>query len=163
MARRGKKIDHVHWTAFSNGASSLSAGSSAVQLIAAQHLPETLLRTRGWLLCYPTATQPPGGQCLITIGFIVVPEGTGTTVLSRPFTESDADWFYHTSFPIGYQEMVTDVIDVPVASGHREVIDSKAMRKVHGASEIQMVMENTTTETAINVKVRVGGRFLTGS
>ncbi len=63
---------------------------------------------------------------------------------------------------IGYEEMVTDVVDVLGLTSQRLVIDSKAMRIVRN-SEIQMVVENTTIGSALAVNLNVQGRFLSGT
>ena len=71
-------------------------------------------------------------------------------------------WFWYDTMHIGYEEMVTDVIDVPVITGGRRIIDSKAMRKVRNR-EVQIVVENTTIGAAAAVNVALTGRYLTGS
>ncbi len=164
MARRrsGKKIDFVHWTGFQDSFNGQAAGSIAKTLFAAQHDPETLMRTRGSLLTYLDTTQAPGGQILVGAGMILVPEGTSTTVLWSPLTDPDAPWIWYSAFGLGYEEYVTDVIDCPQATSHREVIDSKAMRIVRN-QEIQMVVENVTTGSAAAFNMVIGGRSLFGT
>ncbi len=54
---------------------------------------------------------------------------------------------------------MTDVIDAPGVSSFRQVIDSKAMRRVRN-QEVQMVVENATALAAGTVNVGVNGRFL---
>ncbi len=162
MARHTKKIAYTHWTGFTGTALALAAGSVAATLGVAIHEPETLLRTRGNLLCWKDATSTPGQSAIITVGFVLVPEGTGTTVLWSPLTDADAPWFFYEQFMIGYEEMVTDVVDVPGLTSQRLVIDSKAMRIVRN-SEIQMVVENTTIGSALAVNLNVQGRFLSGT
>ncbi len=164
MARRrsGKKIDFTHWQVGVGSFQAQAAGTSAVLLINAQHLPETLLRTRGALLSYADTTQTPGGSVRMTFGLILVPEGTGTTVLWSPETDSDAPWFYWSTWQIAYEEMVTDVIDVLGASSYREIVDSKAMRIVKNM-EVQAVIENVTVGTAMGVNTQFSARFLVGT
>jgi len=165
MADRGrheKKIDTVHWTGFQATSLVQSAGAVGAIVLAAQHLPETLMRTRGELMVYKDSTAAPGELALISVGMILVPEGTGSTVLWSPFTDADAPWFWYESVHIGEEEMVTDVIDVPSLTGSRRVIDSKAMRKVRNR-EVQLVVENTTLASAMAVNTAVAGRFLSGS
>ncbi len=157
--RQRREPVNRHWTGFSGNALGLSAGSTAATLLAAQHDRETLLRTRGNLIGYLDGNATPAILVQVAVGLVLVPEGTGTTVLWSPFTDSDAPWFYYTSFMLGYEEMVTDVVDVPVISGYREVIDSKAMRRVRN-QEVQMVIENTTIAMADGVNVAISGRFL---
>ncbi len=128
MARRrsGKKIDFTHWSGFASNFLAQAAGTIAATAAAAQHLPETLLRTRGGLTAFLDGTQGPTGLTQVALGMILVPEGTGSTVLWSPFTDSDAPWFYWTCFHLGYEEAVTDVVDMPGMTSYREVIDSKA-------------------------------------
>ena len=113
-------------------------------------------------MAWKDAVSAPGVAAIISVGMIVVPEGTGTTVLQSPFTDGNADWFWFTQFMIGYEEMVTDVVDVPALSGYREVIDSKAMRIGNPDTEIQCVFENTTISGAASVNCHLAGRFLLG-
>jgi len=165
MARRRgqfqKKIDFTHWTGGFSSANAQGAGTLGAVMVAAQHDPETLLRTRGNLLGYVDGAQAPGGLVRITVGLIIVPEGTGTTVLWAPLTDADAPWLYWTSFRLGYEEGVTDVVDFPGITSYREVVDSKAMRIVRN-SEVQFVVENTTVLGALSVNVGMDLRFLTG-
>ena len=164
MARRGsaRKIDSVHWTGFNSGFLALAAGSIGINVAPAQHEPETLLRTRGTLLAYVDGAQAPGGLVTVSMGLHVVPEGTGATVSVSPFTDADADWFWYATFFLATEELVTDVLQASGVSGYREVIDDKAMRRVHGASEVQLVAENTSIGAALPVNIRIAGRFLTG-
>ncbi len=148
-----------HWSGFNNTAAALAAGSVGFTLAAAQHDRETIMRTRGSLLGYLDGTQSPGTLLVVAVGFALVPEGTSTTVLWSPFTDPDAPWFYYESFFLGYEEYVTDVIDAPGVSSFRQVIDSKAMRRVRN-QEVQMVVENATVLAAGTVNVGVNGRFL---
>ncbi len=160
--RSGKKIDFVHWTGFNDTFNALAAGSVAKTLGLAAHEPETLLRIRGSLLAYVDGTQAPGGQVKVGVGIILVPEGTATTVLWSPITDSDAPWIWYDSFHLGYEEYVTDVIDAPGAAGYRSVIDNKAMRITRN-QEIQLVVEQATTATAMAINGGVMGRFLSGT
>jgi len=167
MARRsgfGKKIDTVHWTGAAGQFVAQAAGTAAGLLFAAQHLPETLLRIRGeWYTCLSGVSTPTSGA-QISMGIIQVPEGTGTTVLWSPFTDSDAPWIWWDSVSMIYEEMVTDAIQTSAGSGGRRVIDSKAMRKLRN-TELQLVIENTTIPaiTAKSVHANVNVRVLTGS
>ncbi len=143
--RRGhqKKIDTVHWTYGSFVFAGQAAGTAAVNVLAAQHLPETLLRIRGeWIACIDQATAPSVGTS-VTIGLILVPEGTGTTVLWSPITDGDAPWIWWDAMHIVYEEMVNDVVAAQAALSGRRVIDSKAMRKVRN-TELQCVVESAT-------------------
>ncbi len=163
--RRGgfqKKIDTLHWTYGSFGPVARSAGTTGETVYPAQHLPETIMRIRGEYVAYADATQAPGGQIALGLGLILVPEGTGTTVLWSPITDGDAPWIWVDYAIIGYEEMVADVIDVPGITSVRRVIDSKAMRKVRNR-EVQFVVENATTLTAMTANISGNVRLLAGS
>ncbi len=160
--RSGRKIDFTHWQGFLEEALALGAGTVASLAASAQHLPETLLRTRGNLLGYVDAVQTPGALASVAVGMILVPEGTGATVLWSPATDTDAPWFWYEAFHVGYEEGVTDVVEIGGVSSFRAVIDSKAMRIIKN-HEIQIVYENTTIGNAVSVNVAVAGRFLAGT
>ncbi len=164
MARRrsGKKIDFTHWTGFQFNVLALGTGTSAGTLASAAHEPDTLMRTRGeWFVSTDGVLTPPLGA-IITIGFILVPEGTGTTVLWSPFNDADAPWLYWDTMFLGYEETVIDNIDVPGLTSGRRVIDSRAMR-IRRNQEVQAVIENTVAPTALAINANVNGRFLSGS
>jgi len=164
MARRrsGKKIDFVHWTGISPGASSLSAGTAAQTALPATHEPETLLRIRGNYATWLDLAQNPGTIVEVSAGLIPVPEGTGTTVLWSPFSDADAPWVWYDTVVLGYEEMVLDVIDSPQMTSFRSVIDNKAMRILRN-QELQFVVENTTIGTASAINATLGARVLSGT
>ncbi len=161
--RGGKTIDTVHWTGFSQTSLAAGAGSVAATLAAAQHLPETLLRIRGeWSAWNDGTGTVPGDAVIFACGIIQVPEGTSTTVLWSPLTDQDAPWIWWDGFTLAYEESVTDVIaDQQMMSGRR-VIDSKAMRKIRN-TELQVVWENITIGTGMDVNSSLLGRILSGS
>ena len=159
MARQRSNPVNRHWSGFSVNALALSAGAVGSTAAAAQHDRETILRTRGSLLSWFDATPDSGDIVQVSAGLILVPEGTGTTVLWSPFTDADAPWFYYTTFFLGYDEPVVDVIDIPGASSYRETVDSKGMRRVRN-QEMQFVVENTTIGSAEAINVVMGGRIL---
>ncbi len=161
--RSGKKIDFVHWTGFAALFGGQAAGTIGVSIFAALHEPETLLRLRGNMIAWVDGSLAPGVNAHIGVGFILVPEGTGSTVLWSPISDSNAPWFWYTKFFVGYEEMVTDVIDVPLLTAYRETIDSKAMRRARADVEVQLVLENVTVNGALSVNASVVGRVLLGS
>ncbi len=79
-----------------------------------------------------------------------------------PITDGDAPWIWVSYFELAYEEMVTDVIDVPGMSSYRELIDNKAMRIVRN-QELQMVAENATIGGASSINLSVSGRTLSGT
>jgi len=161
----GRKTDY-NWRNFASTNTLLAFGAGTVAFTAFNaevgQLSRTLMRTRGEWVCYPDAAQSPASLIMLTIGLIVVPAGSGTTVTVKPFTDSQASWFWWDMAWIGYEEPVTDVIQIPMLAGVRRVIDSKAMRKLPPETEIQCVLENTTIGSAQTVNVGVAGRCLFG-
>ncbi len=160
--RSGKKIDFLHWAYNDVTFAAQSAGTSAQTLFAAQHLPETIMRMRGEALIYGDGNLVPPKDIIVGLGIILVPEGTGTTVLWSPLTDGDAPWIWHNAAGIAYEEYVADVIADQVAIGYRSTIDSKAMRIVKNM-EIQCVMENQTGGAAMNANAVVTTRVLAGT
>jgi len=161
MARHAKKIDYTHWTGGFGGAATFGAGTVGQNILAAQHQPETLLRMRGYYSAFLDGVQAPGVQVRITAGLILVPEGTGTTVLWSPETDADAPWIWWTGFDLAYEEGVIDVVDMPQMTAFREVIDNKAMRIIRN-QELQLVQENVTVTSASNINSGLQIRILSG-
>ncbi len=162
---RGRRSEPVnrHWTGFSFGSAftAVAAASSvAATLSAAQHDRETLMRTRGTLLTFLDAVNAPGALMQVAVGFALVPEGTGTTVLWSPLTDTDAPWFYYDCFHVGLEEGVTDIYEYAGVSVYRAPIESKAMRRIRN-QEVQAVVETLTIGTAAAVNIAGCGRFLT--
>ncbi len=156
--RHGKKIDNVHWTLGGFTFVSQAAGVAAQTVFAAQHLPETLLRTRGeWSACLNSG-QAAGVGVTVFVGMIQVPEGTGTTVLWSPFTDGDAPWVWWDVLSLMYNEMVVDVIATQNTLSGRRIIDSKAMRKLRN-TELQVVVENVTLSGLSTGSVQAVGDF----
>jgi len=159
--RGGKKIDFTHWTGVQEQFLAQGAGTAGLNVSPAAHESETLLRFRGHLAVFVDGQQAPSNLATIGVGMLVVPEGTGTTVLSSPVTNPDTSWFWYEQFVLAYEEYVTDVIDCPGMTSMRVIIDSKAMRVIRN-SEIQLVIENVTLNGALSVNAVVTGRFLSG-
>ncbi len=126
----------TRWTLAANAFSAQGAGTAAVNVLTAINLEETIIRMWGNLLASIDGASAPGKLVRIGVGMIVMPEGTGTTVTSSPISDAQAPWFYYSAFDLGYEEMVTDVIDVPVISAFRETIDVKAMRIIRPDREL---------------------------
>ena len=164
MARRrsGKKIDFVHWAGLQFNFSALAAGVGGGTLSPAQHDPETLLRIRGNWYAYADGAGAPSRLALLTMGIIIVPEGTGTTVLWSPFTDPDAPWIWTDCLAIGQEEQVVDALSVQAIAGVQRTVDNKAMRIVRN-QELQIVVENTTLAGAISINTGFAGRVLSGT
>ncbi len=156
-----KKLDSVHWTNGGVFVSALSSGTIGATFLNAQHLPETLLRIRGEFTAWPSAAGAPGRAIFVTVGLILVPEGTGTTVTWSPFSDADAPWIWWDTAMIAHEEMVVDVIACQNVLSVRKVIDNKAMRRIRN-QELQLVVENTTAASAMAVDVNVDARVLSG-
>ncbi len=161
---RGKTIDTVHWTGwFQKSTLALAAGGQvAVTVTTAQHLPETLLRLRGSLMAWIDGAPTDGDLAEVGVGLIMVAEGTGTSVVWSTLLDTDAPWIWYSSFFLGYNEFVTDVISAQCLACYREVIDSKSMRKFRN-HELQFVTENITVGGATPINVIANGRGLWGS
>ena len=159
FARRVRSVNK-HWTQFSTSSAPVAAGTLGILVSAAQHDRETLIRTRGNLIAFIDGVSDPGDFALISVGMIMVPEGTGTTVLWSPTEDGDAPWFWYEAFHLGYEEAVTNVVSYPGIGVFRQAIDSKAMRKSVN-TEIQIVIENTSIGTALSVNLATAGRFFT--
>ncbi len=162
-SRGGKVIDNVHWLPFIGVSLAQAAGSAAISLVSTALTPFTIMRTRGTLVASIDGAGAPGGLVQVGVGMIVVPEGTGGTVLQSPINDANADWFWYETFVLGYEEMVTDVVDVPGITSFRATIDSKAMRRMLSDTEIQLVIEQATLATSRSVNVAVAGRVLLGN
>jgi len=163
MARRfAKKIDELNWHGVV-GVGAFAAGTFAVNLISASLGSFTIMRSRGEFTGSIDGTETPNAKAQITMGVWIVPEGTGTTVLASPVSDPNADWFIYETVVLGYEEMVTDVIGVQALMGFRNVIDSKAMRKMRSDTEVQVVFENNTLANGLSATVSFVGRILLGN
>jgi len=154
------KVVNRHWTAFGQGFLAQAAGTVAATVFTAGHIRETCMRVRGQLVAWLDGNEAPAVAAQIGIGMILVPEGTGATVLWSPLSDADAPWMWYSTFIIGYEEMVTDVIDIPGLTVFREEIDNKAKRIVRPDVEVQLVLENLTLNGALAVNTHIGGRIL---
>ncbi len=163
MARRksGKKIDFVRWTLGSFNVVGLSAGQTQGVIISgSDSSTSTVLRTRGQLIASIDGTQAPASLVRVGVGFLV--QQIGVTASVAPLTDAEASYFFYQVFYLGYEEMVTDVIDVPVLSGYRLDFDSKAMRILRPAEEVVCVVEQDTRAGAASINVDISARFLLG-
>ncbi len=151
---------NLHWTRLTASFLNRGAGTEGVTLVASQHQRETCLRIRGQITATVDGLQASGMGIRVALGIIPVPDGTGTTVLWSPVADGDAPWQYWTAFHIGYEEMVTDVVDVPMFTSYREVIDNKAMRIYRPDTEMQLVVEATTITGAGNFNLYFDARAL---
>jgi len=91
----------------------------------------------------------------------LVPEGTSTTVLWSPVTDSDAPWIWWDTLHLMYEEYVVDVIQSVLTSSARRVIDSKAMRIVRN-QELQYVVETVNLVSSAPTSIISQVRILSG-
>ncbi len=157
------KIQETRWSGALQNFSAQAAGTSALLMITAGSFTTTLLRLRGEINCYVDGASAPGKLCEIGIGALVVQEGSGTTVIQAPLTDPEAPWLFYERFVLGYEEMVTDVIDVPGLSIFRKTIDTKSMRILRPGREVQLVIENVTIQAATSVNLQISSRGLFGT
>ena len=71
------------------------------------------MRIRGNLLAYIDGASAPAKLVSIGVGLILAQSGQSGTVLSSPITDPDAPWIWYERFSLGYEEMVTDQVDIP--------------------------------------------------
>ncbi len=160
--RKGtKKIQSKVWE-LSNGFAAQSAGVTGINFSTVGTVPTTLLRIRGEVMAWADGTQAPATAALVSYGIILVPEGTGTTVLFDPFADPNAPWLLYGQGTIGYEEAVTDVVDMPGLTSFRHIIDNKAMRIIRPDVEMQFCVTNTTINGALGVNLNFGLRWLQG-
>ncbi len=164
-SRGRKKITEVRWIRNTASIGALGAGSVALTMVGANPtVKETIMRMRGNFMAYLDGTAAPGVLVIISAGIQLVPAGTGATVLREPFGDAfSSRWLWATSFRLGYEEYVTDVIDSPGITSFRETVDNKAMRIIGPDEEIQFVMTNTTSLAAGSVNAGLDGRMLLGN
>ncbi len=162
VQRRGRKTD-LRWTGSTVSQLAFSAGTAASQVLSAGLSRETLTRTRGSLIAYIDGASAPGKLVHCAVGLLVAQAGSAGAVRSAPLTDRDAPWFWYSEFTLGYEEMVTDVVDVPGISSYREQVDSKAMRVIRPDQDVIAVFENQTIGSAAAINVVLGVRILLGT
>ncbi len=164
MARgRVRKIDNLIWDTSTGSGLGLAAGSDVGVLWGtAGTAPSTLLRIRGNFRTWLAGTIAPGPVNVIQAGIILVPEGSGTTLRYSPASDPNAPWLWFMSAVLGYEESVTDVIDVAGLQMHNEVVDNKAMRRVRPDVELQMGVSNTALSGSQAIDFAYAMRFLQG-
>ncbi len=159
---RERVIDNVRWTLGTFSIAGLGATNSALTILSDGGIEETVLRIRGELVAWKDGTSAPGVGVRVAVGILPVMGGQGTTVVSSPLADADAPWMFYESFHLAYEEMVTDVIDVPGISSFRKTIDVKSMRILRPDEELQLVVEQATVIGAMNINIQGTLRFLLG-
>ena len=147
---------NMTWLSASLHDATLAVDSSITSLVFTAVEAETILRIRGEvvaLLEAPTAND----ACVFGWGFRVAANGTaaaGSTI--SPFTDGGADWI-----ALGYHPLqATGSADL--AEGIRQVIDSKAMRKIKAGEELIFVAENNTAVGVGTLELTFAARVLVG-
>ncbi len=159
--RSEKVIDAIRWAGNVHTFAAQGAGSVA-QTMVTDGTQETIMRIRGELYASIDAASTPGKAVDIALGALVVQAGSGSTVIQKPITDPDAPWLFYERFTLGYEEMVTDVIDVPGLTSFRKTIDNKAMRILREGREVQLVLEAASLISTAPVNVVFSFRMLLG-
>ncbi len=169
MARRqshravsGKKLDHTSWEYSSGYVAAQAAGTMGFLFSSAGTQPSTLLRIRGEISGVLDTAPSVATAINVNYGIILVPEGSAATVQFSPVSDANAPWLLYGTAFLGYEEMVTDVIDAPGVTSFRHTIDNKAMRIIRPDVEMQMVVENTTVGTADAINFNYSLRWIQG-
>ena len=162
IPRPRKKLDQTAWELSTGSVSAQGTGSVAFQFSSVGTDPSTLLRIRGEVVGFTDGANAPGLGVYVAYGIILVPEGTGATVLFDPEADANAPWLLYGSSFLGYEEQVTDVIDIPGISSFRDKIDNKAMRIIRPDMEMQFVFTNASVFTAESVNLAYHLRWLSG-
>jgi len=160
--RPAKKISTVRWKAVKADSQGLNAGSTAVNIIAADEFPQTIMRTRGELVGFLDSLDEPPVLVRWAFGIACLPQGQANTVRWSPLADGNAPWFVYLSGFLGYEEHVADVVQSVSLSSFRVAIDSKAMRKCLPDTEIQAVFEQETIGAAGAINLAFSGRILIG-
>ena len=162
MARQftRRSRSRTRWGLFTHSFLAHAAGSVAATVFSAGSVEETILRVRGNLLAQFDGTLAPGRGVQVGVGLIIMPEGQGATVVSSSLSDGNAPWFWLETFDLYYEEAVTDVIAMPWGSSFRQTIDSKGMRILRPDREVQLVVEQATTQAAAAINLSVSARML---
>jgi len=156
------RIENLRWAGANHFFFALAAGASAQTMVTAAESRDTIMRIRGQLVAWLDSTPTPPKAVEVAIGALVMPEGQGTTVVSGPLDDESAPWLFYERFTLGYEEMVTDVIQVEGLAIYRATIDVKAMRILRPDRELQLVVEQATLENANSINLSFGFRILLG-
>ena len=157
-----KTIEDLRWAGANHTFLAQSAGTTA-QTMVTDGVKETIMRICGEIVCGVDGNQPTPALVEVGLGALVVQAGSGTTVIQSPLTDSEAPWLFYERFVLGYEEAVTDVIDVPGISSFRKTIDSKAMRILREGREVQLVIEQVSLQNTDDVNLSFGFRMLLGT
>ncbi len=153
----GRRADY-RWTGGRQAFLAQATGSSQAVILTAGNTSQTLMRTRGTLVAFLDGVQT-GGE-LLDIGIAMLVQQAGATATSLPLTDPEAPFFYYDRFAIGYEEAVSDVVDMPGLSVYRATIDVKAMRVIRPDQEVILIVEAADIAGNANANISVAARFL---
>ena len=156
-----KTIDQIRWQGASHSFVGQAVGSVA-QTMVTDGDKETILRIRGEIVSFAEGALTGGQLIRCGLGALVVQAGSGTTVIQKPLTDPDAPWLFYEQWTIGYEEIVSDVVDVPGITSYRKTIDSKAMRILRPGREVQLVWEAVSIVSTLSSNTVFGFRMLLG-
>ncbi len=156
-----KTIDQIRWAGASHLFAAQAVGSSA-QVLVTDGDKETILRIRGEIVCFAEGALTGGQLVRCALGALVVQAGSSTTVIQKPLTDPQAPWLMYEQWTVGYEEIVSDVVDVPGITSYRTTVDSKAMRILRPGREVQLVFESVSLVSTLSVNVHFGFRMLLG-
>ena len=161
MARQFTRRAHrptLKWDDFAFSALALSAGDTSAVVISPVTESQTIVRTRGELLCWMDGAPTPPRLIRVGIGLLVQQAGATATV--SPLTDGDAPFFWY--------DVVTLMSDNTAAGGapqqpmasSRAVVDGKAMRVLRPDQDIFVVIETADVVGASASDIGFDGRFL---
>jgi len=165
--RSGRKTDYNWFSAAGDilgmdlaiATAQLGAGANSLLTFTAA---QTVVRLRGQFFAQLDATAVDE-RVVIAVGLIVVSEnaaGAGITSIPHPFTDSSEDWIWHGFMHLSSLAEGSVVND---ALFDRQIIDSKAMRKVRLSEQLAFVAEVAdSTDGGGTVDLTYGYRILSG-
>ncbi len=134
--RSGGRRADLRWT-YGSSHYSGTTSSAFLTLISGSNFSQTLMRSRGQLLC--SIDGPAVNDTIdVGIGFLLAQAGL-TGIASTPLTDGDAPFFWFHAFTLHSQTSTqSEVLGTQV---YRTEIDSKAMRVVRPDQAVYSVIE----------------------
>ena len=161
MARRSGRATDYRWTLGRDTSLALASGSDQGTILAAPTVSSvTLMRQRGEVLIWMDGTPVPGAAIRFGVGLILNQDGVTATNL--PLDDGQAPWIWYAVGSLAYDEPVVDVIDIPLITAVRLVIDGKAMRKIRSGVEVTWVIQQETIGSGNAINASILCRFLVG-
>ncbi len=149
----GRRAD-LRWTLGIADFEGITA-TAASTIISAGNTSQTIMRTRGSLLC--SIDGPTLNDVVhVGVGFLIIQSGGSAT--STPIADGDAPYFWVEYFTLSSETGTPD--DQLGTQNHRLVIDSKAMRVLRPDQEVTCVVEISRIVGTPVVDLSVVSRFL---